>query len=341
MSTYISQLIQQTGITLPRRADSRNPDDLAAILQAESGTDFSAVNSPIQEEHHEVVIPQPKQSVEPIAPQTGVPQLIGQRSPESTAIDRRSDQSASAMPMSDQFKVHSDHQDSIPFSLPSKASSSSDQVSSPKFSSPQEQSVPNAGAVTPEAVFHATAPDSLSVPEQGSIQPPRFSAVPSQPQTGQDSESGRSIPLDTSILQVHVALPVEQATSQAIEDLSPRAHTYLQVVRDWVAGSPTILKAVQEGLVPQPDSGSQTPSTPPGQSYPSPAAPATLDNTYPAESSTAPPVQQDFVLSIGSIHLTVTAPPPEMPVPPGMAPPTDATPDAEPFRLSRHYLRFR
>jgi hypothetical protein len=303
MSTYVSQLMQQTGINLSSETSQRDGDDLADIFTANSSTE----ENPIQEEHREVVVPQPIQLVSPMV----------QRLQETSVSDRFIGQ---------------------------------EMVTSPKETLPVSQ-VPHIGdRVTPIAkeATPTTVPPvtpELTVVEQVEIPTAIENASFPAPQEEQPRHNLEQPKERTSVAsppEVVETLDVEAVTTQKAADTPLTPQTYLQVVQDWVAGPPTVLEEVREVLVDRP-----TPSRLPQEDA---AKPIILKNHQPSalvleqvsHSQMQPPtVQQDFVLSIGSIHLTIAAPPPEIAPPPIVPPQATKAPDAEPFRLSRHYLRLR
>jgi hypothetical protein len=297
MSTYVSQLMQQTGINLSSETSQRDGDDLADIFTANSSTE----ENPIQEEHREVVVPQPIQLVSPMV----------QRLQETSVSDRSIGQ---------------------------------EMVTSPKETLPVSQ-VPHIGdRVTPIAkeATPTTVPPvtpELTVVEQVEI-PTAIEENVSFP-APQEKQAKETTSVGNAP-EVVETLDVEAVTTQKAADTPLTPQTYLQVVQDWVAGTPTVLEEVREVLVDRP-----TPSQLPQEDA---AKPIILKNPQPSalaleqvsHSQMQPPtVQQDFVLSIGSIHLTIAAPPPEIAPPPIVPPQATKAPDAEPFRLSRHYLRLR
>jgi hypothetical protein len=296
MSTYVSQLMQQTGINLSSETFQRGGDDLADIFTANSSTE----ENPIQEEHHQVVVPQPIQLVSPMV----------QRLQDTSVGDR---------------------------------SIGHEMVTSAKEAPPVSQ-VPHIGdRVTPIAkeATPTTVPPvtpKLTVVEQVEIPTAIENASFPAPQEKQSKET-------TSVgnaPEVVETLQVEPVTTQKAADTPLTPQTYLQVVQDWVAGTPTVLEEVREVLVDEP-----TPSRLPQKDATKPIIlknpqPSALALEQVSHSQMQPPtVQQDFVLSIGSIHLTIAAPPPEIAPPPIIPPQATKAPDAEPFRLSRHYLRLR
>ena len=85
MSTYVSQLMQQTGIALPPATSWQGSDNLADIFSADS----NAEEMPIQEQHQEVVVPQPIQSVSPLLQRLQASPAMEQTMPE-TPVENRS-----------------------------------------------------------------------------------------------------------------------------------------------------------------------------------------------------------------------------------------------------------
>ena len=319
MSTYVSQLMRQTGINLSSETSWQGGEELADIFSGES----SAEEIPIQEEHQEVVVPQPTQPapvmVQPL--QDGV--VNAQTMPETPISEQRRVQ--------EMVSQGTEIEDSP--ALPTQARG--------------KKSIPTEPESTPSTVPQIT-PESIIV-EQLEIESSttnRSSAVPTQKEAKRNLESSREMtaPVASPLKRVET-IQMEQTRTESSTDSTPTPQTYLQVVRDWVAGSPVVLEEeVREVFVEQPPQ----PTSPFRQE--DATKPIILKNQQPSSlgleqishsETQQPNVQQDFVLSIGSIHLTLAAPPPQSNPPPIVPPQTAPASDTEPFRLSRHYLRFR
>lgn len=314
MSTYVSQLRQQTGIILS--SDSQQVgENLADIFSAESSTE----PIPFIEEHHQVEVSQPTHSASPMV--QGQPEPVR----EQTA-------SISETPKDNS----SEHQvSSAPEALTGSLMPRSDRVTS---------------EVAPTLIV-----------EQHEIQIADASFPPSHQNQPKETTSSAIPP------EVNESPKVESVTTQQAVNAPMTAQTYLRAVRDWVAGTP----ADQEEILEVPVETIPSKSPPKNATKPiiheeilevpvKEATPSQLpqdttkpivdrhDRTYllmqeriSRSQTQQPKVEQDFTLSIGSIQLTVTAPPPETKPPPIVPDRVAPTSYAEPFRLSRHYLRFR
>jgi hypothetical protein len=275
MNTYVSQLMRQTGIALPAATSRQGLNDFADT--------FSAAEMPIREEHQEVVVPQPIQSVSHLL----------QRLPASPAIDR------------------------TPVAPVENRAIGNENVSDPL-------------SAAPRTLFPATSEFSDSYQQQ-----PRHNLA--QPTTAETIAASHR-PLEVVEIQ-----QAESVTTQPAADAALTPQSYLQVVRDWVAATPTVIEEVRSVEIDR--------STPDrlNRAYPTQPMGVKTDRTSPwglaqidRGESPQPNMQQDFVLSIGSIHVTIASPSleiaPPLPIVPQQA---MSAPDNDSFRLSRHYLRFR
>jgi hypothetical protein len=321
MSTYVSQLMQQTGIALPSATSWQGSDNLADIFSADS----NAEKMPIQEQHQEVVVPQPIQSVSPLLQRLQASPAMEQTMPE-TPVENLSigDTNVSDAPVA------------TPTTTP---------LETPELTVGEQIEVQ-------AAMENVSAPTPHQQQPRHNLEPP--------------SETTTSPPSPLEVVEIRQAEPVK--TQQAADpELTPQ--TYLQVVRDWVAGTPTVRAEVPAVEIDRPtpnQSDREVPidrwrsptvgitereSTPNHLDWPDPTQPIGVnpDRHSPlaweqiSHGEPQPPnLHQDLMLSIGSIHLTIAAPSPEITPPPPIVPPQAASaPEAEPFRLSRHYLRFR
>jgi hypothetical protein len=284
MNTYVSQLMQQTGIALPSATARRGGSDLADT--------FSMAEMPIREEHQEVVVPQPIQSVAPLL----------QHLPASPAIDR-----------------------TMPAAPVENRAIGDENVSDPLSAAPRTAPLETSELTVVERVELKTARENVSVPHQQ--QPRRNLAQPT-------TEETTTAPLPLEVAAIHQS----ESVSQPADDVVMTPQSYLQVVRDWVAGTPTVVEEVRE-ITPN-QLNREDPTQPMGaKNYWT--SPLGLEQIDRGESSSAN-LQQDFVLSIGSIHVTISSPSLEISPPPPIVPQQAVSaPDTDSFRLSRHYLRFR
>jgi hypothetical protein len=320
MSTYVSQLMQQTGVALPPATSWQGSDNLADIFSADS----NAEEMPIQEQHQEVVVPQPIQSVSPLLQRLPASPAMEQTMPE-TPVENRAigDRNVSDAPVA------------TPTTAP---------LETPELTVGEQ--------VEMHAMENVSAPAPHQQQSRHNLEPP--------------SETTTSPPSPLEMVEIRQAEPV--TTQQAADpELTPQ--TYLQVVRDWVAGTPTVRAEVPAVEIDRPTPNQSdrevqsdrwrsravgiteresTPnhldwqdSTQPIEVNPDRHSPLALEQISHREPQ-PPNLHQDLMLSIGSIHLTIAAPSPEITPPPPIVPPQAASaPEAEPFRLSRHYLRFR
>lgn len=274
MNTYVSQLMQQTGIALPAATAGQGGSDLADT--------FSVAEMPIREEHQEVVVPQ-IQSVSPLL----------QRLPVSPAIDR------------------------TPATPVENRAIGNENVSEPL-------------SAAPRTLFPAPAEFSDSHQQQ-----PRHNLA--QPTTAETIAASHR-PLEVVEIQ-----QAESVTTQPAADAALTPQSYLQVVRDWVAATPTVIEEVRSVEIDRstPDRLNRADPTQPMGVKTDRTSPWGLEQIDRGESP-QPNMQQDFVLSIGSIHVTIASPSleiaPPLPIVPQQA---MSAPDTDSFRLSRHYLRFR
>ena len=319
MNGYFSQLIGQTGIVLPQQnVLARNV--VSDIFSAES----SGEEAPIQEEHVEAIVSQPEQPVSP-----------------AVQADREVRES-SIIPLQ---------------TLPSKAG---------ETPTPQE--------LLEESVIPETIPDVSEIasvsptvqPEAGelravpnpeptileTIEVHSFSeSIPvSQPSQSKEIKSNKDVENTSPLiadrpLNITEPEPIEsvQVESKLAVTKSPKTpvappirQAYLQAVRDWVAGKPREIEEFQE-IYSQQEAQSTTmaPNLQPA------LAPFALESSR--QSNVQPPQEQDFVLSIGSIHLTIEAPQQETLPPPVLLPQNsqNVKPEYSASRLSRYYLRLR
>ena len=330
MSTYASQLRQQTGIILSSNS-RQGGEHLADIFSMES----SGEEIPFPEEHHQVEVAQPTDS--------GASMV--QRQPEPEKEETRSELVS----------------DSAARSLTDR--SSGQETVSPTPKAPPDSLMPEqSDRVAPEAI-----PRSIVEQHEISTVADVSSPLSQQKQPRQNRERPRETTSPASLSESLETIQVESGTTQQAADAPLTAQTYLQVVRDWVAGTPVVREEVREVSVKEatPNQLSQNATQPivreeilevPVKEAKSNQLPQDRTNPIVPRNARSSPlmqeqvshspgqqprVEQDFVLSIGSIHLTVTAPVPEnepAPIVPAQVAPTT---DAEPFRLSRHYLRFR
>ena len=318
MSTYVSQLMRQTGIALSSETSWQGGEELADIFSGES----SAEEFPLQEEHQEVLVPQPTQPAPVIVQPLQDAVVNAQTMPETPIGEQRRAQET--------VSQGTEIEDSL--ALPTQERG--------------KQNIPTEPESTPSTVPQIT-PESIIV-EQFEIQSSTTnmsSAVPTQKEARRNLEPSREIKAPvTSPLERVETIQMEQTRTESSTDSTPTPQTYLQVVRDWVAGSPVVLEEVREVFVEQPPQ----PTSPFRQE--DATKPIIVKNQQPSSlgleqishsETQEPNVQQDFVLSIGSIHLTLAAPPPQSNPPLIVTPQPAPALAPEPFRLSRHYLRFR
>lgn len=320
MNTYISQLMQQTGIALPSKTSWQGGGSLSGIFSGESGGE----EVPLLEENREVIVPQPVQP----AP------VMVQPLPEETG----NNQPRTEIPMVGRPRV----QETVP-PMPEV----------PPVVQPQargERAIPTDPESTPPPEPQTTP--ELTIIEQVEIQ---SSTANISPTTLTPKEARPNLELPRKVVQSATAadippekvenVQIEQTKTEPSAEAMPTSQTYLQVVRDWVAGTPEVLEEVREVVVEQPPQ----PTTPFRQEdvkkpiilKNQPTSPLELEQISHSETRQPGVQQQDFVLSIGSINLTLAGPPPQSNPPPIVPSQTAPAPDTEPFRLSRHYLRFR
>lgn len=335
MSSYFSQLIQQTGIALPT-GNVRAGDVLPDIVNVQSSEEGAL----IQEEHREVMVPQPEPSVFPVTHSDQERQEVDHPIVRETITDTPDNTLVSKV-------VQPDHP--------------------PKLSGEGEQPVIASGTAQ-GAIADSPEPES-TILEQ--IEVPFFSeSIPiSQASEQQKTGRNRSTLTNSSLQVAHQPLdPLEQQANvtepKPIESMQidrkveaarkAETHTdalqtrqaYLQAVRDWVAPMPGEIKELQDAYIEQQPqqqlSSSQKPARVAVSPHQQPVSERfSLEQT--SQSEHQKPEEQDFVLSIGSIHLTIETPQQDTLPPPvlqSQAEPNVKT-DYQASRLSRYYLKLR
>lgn len=313
MSGYFSQLIGQTGIALPQQ-NVLAQNVVSDIFSPES----SGEEAPIQEEHVEVIVPQPEQPVSPgvkadreVRESDRVPKTISDI-PEIPSVSQT---------------VEPDHPPIMP-----------------------EEGEQNAIAATPNA-----EPTILEPIEVQSFSESISRSQPSQSKEIKSSKDAENTPapvVDRPLkitetqpiesVQVESKLDVTGSTKTPV-NLPPTRQAYLQAILDWVGGTPKEIEEIQE-ISGQKTAESSQPNAKPATEAPNrQSAPAPFVLELSRQSEPQPPQEQDFVLSIGSIHLTIEAPQQETLPPPVLPTPPEPTvkPNYPASRLSRYYLRLR
>jgi hypothetical protein len=328
MSGYFSQLIGQTGIVLPQQ-NVRDRNVVSDIFSTES----SGEEVPIQEEHVEVIVPQPEQPVSPAIP-----------------ANREVREARSQLP-------------SIAGETPTPPELL--QVSSPEIPSVSQMVQPASPTIMPEAgelraMANASAIAYAQNPQPTILEPievQSFSeSIPiserSQPKETKSSTNNTEDTVADPPLKITEPEPIEsvQVESKLEVTGSPKMpvvpltrQAYLQAVREWVAGTPREIEQIQEISAQQPPESIEQNVKPAAAAPNRQPIPVPFALEPSRQSEVQPPQEQDFVLSIGSIHLTIEAPQPETLPPPVLLPQNSQNikHDYAASRLSRYYLRLR
>jgi hypothetical protein len=326
MSGYFSQLIGQTGIVLPQQ-NVRDRNVVSDIFSAES----SGEEVPIQEEHVEVIVPQPEQPVSPavqadrevrearsqlpsIAGETPTPPELLQVSAPETISD------LSEIPSVSQMVQLGESEQSA------RADTSA--------------IAPNPQPTILESIEVQSFSESIPISERSQPKETKSSTNHTE-DTVADRPLKITAPEPIESVQVENKLSVTATPKTPVVPLTRQA--YLQAVREWVAGTPREIEQIQEISAQQPPESIEqnvkpAAAAPNRQPIPAPFA---LESSHQSEAQ--PPQEQDFVLSIGSIHLTIEAPQPETLPPPVLLPQNSQNikHDYAASRLSRYYLRLR
>jgi hypothetical protein len=318
MNGYFSQLVGQTGIVLPQQ-NVRTQNTVSDIFSLES----DAEEMPIQEEHLEVTVSQPEQ---PVSPADRVDREI-----------RESDRLISSKTVSN------------PPGIPSQITSVPETVQPihpPAMSETGEQNErePNQQQTISEQLEQMEVQTfSESIPISKKLQLPEI-------KSSKDGETTSAIIADRpskiagtesiESVQVESKLAENESTKTTV-NLPPNYREYWQAIREWVAGTTGEIEEIQEISAQETPASEQNvkPATAPSNRQPA-AVPLAVESRQ-LEAQT--PQEQDFVLAIGSINLTIAAPQPETLLPPVL--PSQNSPKIESnfaaSRLSRYYLRLR
>ncbi|MCU0541820.1 MAG: hypothetical protein MUE44_06465 [Oscillatoriaceae cyanobacterium Prado104] len=336
MSGYFSQLIGQTGIVLPQQ-NVLTQNVVSDIFSLES----AAEEMPIQEEHLEVMVSQPEQPVSPAV--------------QANKQVRENDRSTTSQSRSDPPEIISASQtvQSVRTPIVPETSEQSAIANSevPEIASvSQSQTVQQAHSpVMPEAGESSTMANSSIIAGALNRQPTILETIeeqsfsetipishPSESKEAKNSSKNTENTVSESIesVQVESESAGTESTINTVKP-TPNAREYLQAIRDWVAGTPRQIEEIQE------ISDRQMPGAIEQNAKPAAAPPLALESS--SQQEVQPPQEQDFVLSIGSINLTIETPQPETLTQPVLR--SQNSPKIEPdfaaSRLSRYYLRLK
>jgi hypothetical protein len=334
MSGYFSQLIGQTGIVLPQQ-NVLTQNVVPDIFSLES----AAEEIPIQEEHLEVMVSQPEQPVSPAVPANKQPRENDLSTTSQTRSDTPKIISASQTVQSVRTPIvpETSEQSAIANSeVPEIASVSQtvQQAHSPVMPEAGESSTMANASIIAGALNRQ--PTILETIEEQSFSETIPISHPSESKEAKNSSKNTENTVSESIesVQVESESAVTESTINTVKP-TPNDREYLLAIRDWVTGTPRQIEEIQK------ISDRQMPGAIEQNTKPVAAPPLALESS--SQQEVQPPQEQDFVLSIGSINLTIETPQPETLTQPVLLSQNSPNikPDFAASRLSRYYLRLK
>ena len=331
MSSYFSQLIQQTGIALAT-GNVRAGDAIPDIFSDQSSEEGAL----IQEEHREVMVPQPEQPVFPVthSDRERQEEEVDRPIVRATFTDTPDNTSVSKV-------VQPDHPPNLSGEGEQPATVSDTAQGAIADSSEPEPSIQE--QIEVQSCVESMPISPASKQQETVINSP--SPVAHQPLDPLEQQANVTEPEPIESVQIEGKVEAAREVETHTDALQTR-QAYLQAVRDWVAQMPGEIEELQEVHVEQHPQQQVSSSqklarvavSPHQQPVPEPFS---LEQTSQLEYQK--PEEQDFVLSIGSINLTIEAPQSEVFPPPVSIAQSEPTvkPNSQTSRLSRYYLRLR
>ena len=322
MTGYFERLIQQTGIGVERQSEpQRTPVSVESrSIDTEDANSAEAAERLEIIEEVQVTAPQSESS----APGTAV---------SSTAEVTVNPGAVSDLPQSFEMTIE-DESMSTPSRPMNEKTEQNRERSAPESTSPIAEIVIQEGPISIQTTVNQ------EMEERQDKQPPlNVSQADSAPEVA-----------EVEVFREHRIAKTEPDRQAAEESASPgrlnqqsssshTRHDYWQVVREWVAGTSQVDEGVQEVEVGRGQDSLESPATVIINELKQPQRVPEIGEPLDA----ARVENQELVLSIGSIQVTVEEPPPavQRPVTPAPQPKPRPQSSFESSRLRRHYIRFR